>query len=121
MTGPAITGSCHCGAVTFTLATRPDQIVDCNCTACRRYRALWSHMAVDQVEVSGKTIAYSHGDHNIAFHSCVTCGGTTHWSPIKPQPGNPWMAVNLAMAEPSLIAGIPVRHFDGAESWRFLD
>ena len=31
------------------------------------------------------------------------------------------MAVNLAMAAPDQIADIPVRHFDGAESWRFLD
>ena len=121
MSQPAITGQCHCGMVTYQLDSQPAQIVDCNCTACRRYRALWAHMPLDQVTVTGQTIAYSHGDRNLAFHSCANCGGTTHWLPIKTQEGNPWMAVNLAMAEPDQIVGIPIRKFDGAESWRFLD
>ena len=31
------------------------------------------------------------------------------------------MAVNMRMAEPAAIAGIPVRHFDGADTWAYLD
>lgn len=121
MSAAALTGTCHCGAVTYRLAIRPTQIVKCNCSACRRYRALWAHMPLEQVNVNGQTTTYSHGDKQLAFHSCRICGATTHWTPLKPQQGTPSMAVNLAMAAPDEIADIPVRHFDGAESWRFLD
>jgi len=31
------------------------------------------------------------------------------------------MAVNCRLAEPEHVAGIRVRHFDGADSWQYLD
>jgi hypothetical protein len=31
------------------------------------------------------------------------------------------MAVNMNMADPAAIEGIRVRHFDGADTWAFLD
>ncbi len=66
----------------------------------------------------GSTIAYSWGDKGIAFHSCKTCGCTTHWAGLV----NARMAVNLGLADdPRNIADLPLRHFDGAESWEFLD
>lgn len=30
------TGSCHCGAVRFTVEGAPEQAVECNCSHCRR-------------------------------------------------------------------------------------
>ena len=29
-------GSCHCGGIVFTVEGRIDQVVDCNCSMCRR-------------------------------------------------------------------------------------
>ena len=116
-----IAGSCHCGAVTYTLASTPEQLVDCNCSICRRYRALWAHLPPDKVTLSGDTHSYSYGDKNLAMHRCAKCGCVSHWSPLKAQPGQPWMGVNLALADPDAIAQIKIRRFDGAESWKFLD
>jgi hypothetical protein len=31
------------------------------------------------------------------------------------------MAVNAAMLAPGVVAGIPVRRFDGADTWEYLD
>ena len=31
------------------------------------------------------------------------------------------MAVNLNLCDPAEAANIPLRHFDGADSWSFLD
>jgi hypothetical protein len=31
------------------------------------------------------------------------------------------MAVNLRLADPKDIKDIPLRHFDGADTWTFLD
>jgi len=31
------------------------------------------------------------------------------------------MAVNLRLADPDVVSKVPVRHFDGAETWAFFD
>ena len=115
-----LTGSCHCGAVRFEI-TRPTHVTSCNCSACRRYAALWAYAppaAARVIAAPGATIAYSHGDKTLAFHSCVTCGVTTHWASLTDDK----LAVNLRLVDdPAVLVGIRVRHFDGADSWNFLD
>ncbi|MBM7068054.1 aldehyde-activating protein [Actibacterium sp. 188UL27-1] len=56
----------------------------------------------------------------MAFHSCATCGATTHWA-MRVDPGQGKIAVNLMLADPEVINQVPVRHFDGAETWTFLE
>lgn len=53
------------------------------------------------------------------MQSCRTCGCTTHYTPTDPAVAR--MKVNLAMADPRAIAGFRIRHFDGANTWRYLD
>ncbi len=65
-------------------------------------------------------IRYSWGPQNLEVITCKTCGGTTHWQSFDPV-ARPWMAVNCKLADPDAIAGIKVKHFDGAESWEYLD
>lgn len=60
------------------------------------------------------------GARTLAFHSCKTCGCTTHWTSLDPAT-NDRMAVNCAMADPHLIADLRIRTFDGAESWTYMD
>ncbi|WP_428641323.1 GFA family protein [Roseibium sp.] len=118
-----ITGSCHCGAVSYEMKTQPRHAVMCNCSICRRLGTVWGHGEVGAVSVSAAadaTLAYSWGDKDLAFHSCRTCGCTTHWEAIKGE-GKGRMAVNLRLAEPGTIEAIGLRHFDGADSWTFLD
>lgn len=120
MSGAAIKGACHCGAVTFEVSGVPPTIVSCNCSICRRYAALWLHShitpsVIDAPEVS--TRRYNWGDKGIDFHSCTICGCITHWSSRV----DDRYAVNLRMADPAAIEGIRVRHFDGADSWKFTD
>ncbi len=114
-------GTCHCGAVTWTLQNRPERIVECNCSICRKLGTLWAHAPVGEVAVTGDTLAYIRADcdGDLSFHSCKTCGATTHWAPTADT--GPHMAVNLRLAEPAELKGIPHRHFDGADTWEFLD
>ena len=68
----------------------------------------------------GATSAYVWGDKMLAFHSCRTCGCVTHWMGFDE--GEPdKMAVNCRMADPGDIVDLPVRHFDGAGTWRYVD
>lgn len=115
-----VTGSCHCGAVRFEIS-RPDSVVSCNCSACRRYAALWAYAPPETARIIGEpgaTIAYAYGERSLAFHSCARCGCTTHWASLIDEK----IAVNLRLADqPRQLDTIRVRHFDGADSWTFLD
>jgi len=115
-------GSCHCGAVSFTLSQKPQKLVDCNCTLCRRIGALWGHMPIGSVQIEAKpdsTIAYVQGKKTLAVHSCKTCGCTTHWESLEAD--GEYMAVNFRLCEPATIGQYQTRKFDGADTWTFLD
>jgi hypothetical protein len=66
------------------------------------------------------TLAYVWGDKTLAFYTCRTCGCTTHWLSLRPDEISR-MAVNCRMAAPEETAEIRARHFDGAETWTYLD
>lgn len=115
-------GSCHCGAVTFEVA-RPKYVVSCNCSICRRYSALWTHCPPNEGSIltgADHLTRYSWGDHMLDFCACMTCGCVTHWAPGK-NADQDRFALNLRMVPPDDLAAIPVRHFDGADSWTYLD
>lgn len=87
-----IRAACHCGAVRFEITEAPGWVLDCNCTLCRRYGALWSYYrGDDQAKLLKKpateaTAVYSWGDREIAFHHCKTCGCMTHMAAIAVDP-----------------------------------
>lgn len=74
-----------------------------------------------------EVVRYIHGDRQLAFVSCRTCGCTTHWEPLladgetRNDAADVRMAVNMRMAGPEALEHVTVRRFDGADSWRFLD
>lgn len=120
MKDETITGSCLCGAVRFEISW-PEKVTSCNCSACRRYAGLWAYAPPATARIiaeEGATIAYARGERSLAFHTCATCGATTHWASLI----DTKIAVNLRLADdPSVLEAIPVRHFDGADTWAFLD
>lgn len=70
--------SCHCGAVRFEVE-EPEWVMDCNCSKCRLYGALWAYYAQRDVRFAASdTFTYMWGDHMLEFHTCRTCGCATH-------------------------------------------
>ena len=116
-----IEGSCHCGSAGWTLAELPESATACNCTACRRYGALWAYgYEGGSITTSGDTAAYVRGD-SLSFNFCPKCGGVTHWRALQADAeGRRRIAVNLRMTEPDCIALIPIDHFDGLVTWEDL-
>ncbi|MDD9934937.1 MAG: GFA family protein [Myxococcales bacterium] len=115
-------GHCHCGAVRFELKERPAKLTDCNCSICRRLAALWAHAPIAGIAIhmqDDATLRYVWGDKMLAFHTCRTCGCTTHWENLRPDGDR--MAVNCRLVEPAELEGIRVRRLDGADTWKFLD
>jgi hypothetical protein len=114
-----IESSCVCGAVRLAITHAPDELVDCNCSICRRYAALWAYYSLQDVIVpGGLTDTFMQGPKKIEFHRCKICGCVTHWSP-KDQRDR--MGVNARLMEPEVVARARVRHLDGANTWKYLD
>lgn len=115
-----IKGSCHCGDVTFEILEMPDFVIACNCSICRRLNTRWAYSAKTKMTLSapkGSTLAYTRGDKELEFHSCKTCGCTTHWMAVD---GSRY-AVNCQLASETDMKDIRTRQFDGADTWDFLD
>ena len=116
-----IEASCHCGAVRLYVPHVPEEAKACNCSICRRLGAIWAYYLPAEVTTPAADLTdpYMWGDRMIAFHRCRTCGCATHWLSLDPTTRR--MGVNARMFDPQVMAGIRVRPFDGAETWRFLD
>ncbi|MBT8142604.1 MAG: GFA family protein [Gammaproteobacteria bacterium] len=116
-------GACHCGKIKFEYLIVPEYLNDCNCSICRRLGALWAYADSSQIEIhcdQTDLINYVWGDKSLAFCSCKYCGCTTHWKNLDPEKFTR-MAVNARMMDPMAIKEIPVRQFDGADTFNFLD
>jgi hypothetical protein len=114
-------GSCFCGAAGWRLSELPTSATACSCTACRRYGVLWAYgHEGENITFTGQTTAYQRGD-SLTFNFCPACGCVTHWWGLKTDAaGRRRVAVNLRMTEPGPIAGVPIDHFDGLDTWQDL-
>lgn len=116
-----VDATCHCGAVTITLAALPSEVTDCNCSLCRRYGALWAYYPAGQVAVSADpaTDSYAWNGRHIDFHRCRRCGCVTHWQPRDA--GRDRRGVNARLLPPDILAAAHLRHLDGAATGKYLD
>lgn len=117
-----LVGSCHCGALRWTFDGDPDSATACNCTICRRYGALWIYgWQGEIVTVTGPSVVYIR-DTMIGFNFCPTCGCLAYYHVLKKdEQGRRQMAANRRMIEdPDTVAHLPIRHFDGLDSFDAL-
>jgi hypothetical protein len=116
-----IQGTCHCGAVGLPVEPPVNGATVCNCTVCRRYGVLWAYDYEGHgIAVSGNTQSYVRGK-AIEFHFCPTCGCVAFWRAQQTgADGRRRIAVNLRLAEPDAVAGIPIDRFDGLDTFEDL-
>ncbi len=113
-------GACLCGAVRWRYDGTPPDATICNCTACRRYGALWSYgWEGETVEVTGPVRGFRRrADSPLEFQFCPDCGCVTSWRATAPAAdGRRRLAVNLRLAEPEAVAAIPMLRFDGLDTF----
>ena len=116
----SVSGECHCGAITVTLATAPTEITECNCSLCRRWGVLWAYLPADELTVAATgTDTYAWNGKHVDFHRCSVCGCITHWVPRKP--GRKQRGVNARLLAPAVLAAARLRHLDGADTNEYLD
>ena len=116
-------GSCHCGQVRIEVPGRPEALINCNCSICRRNGALWAFYPREVVRLTGHpehTTGYVWGARSIETFHCTGCGGVTHWQPLTPEAGTRF-GVNIRNFDPAEIGDVRLRRFDGADTWAYLD
>lgn len=93
-----ISGSCHCGAVEISMAKPPNEVLQCNCSLCRKTGWIGGYGAPDEVKISAKgdvLVGYAQGDKTITVWHCRICGCTTHWTPLTAPPDRMGMNMRL--------------------------
>lgn len=116
-----LTGTCHCGSVTWRFDSDPGSVTACNCTVCAKAGVLWIYGTEgEDVHVAGRTTAYLRKDGgHLEFHHCATCGNTVSWRMSSPDAeGRRRCAVNLRLVDdPPAVMHYPIDHFDGLDTF----
>lgn len=113
----AYQGSCHCGAVAFTVdADLPTQAVSCNCSICRRNGSLLTFVPEEKFVLNQGQDAlrtYEFNKHHIQHQFCETCGVQSFSSGRKPD-GTASYAVNLRCVPAADLDSLDIQKYDGA-------
>ena len=118
-----IRASCHCGAVVMEADAPPRSVTSCNCSICRRYAALWAYYTrahARLVKGSDRVSAYVWNDKVIEFYHCRDCGCCTHYESAEKNDDSRF-TINARCFAPEALALVPVRHLDGADTWKYVD
>ncbi|TQV78059.1 GFA family protein [Exilibacterium tricleocarpae] len=111
-----IKGSCHCGAIKYTLDDSPTQAIRCNCTICRRKACILAFSSPDRLalDADASVIAeYTFGEENIRHQFCAKCGCSPLGRGIGPD-GNEMVGINLNCTEGFDLSTVSIEDFDGA-------
>ena len=113
----AFQGSCHCGAVKFSVdAEMPTEVMSCNCSICRRKGTLMAFYPVAKFKlVHGQDAlqAYKFKAHVISHWFCTTCGIHPFGGGIGPD-GTEMRAVNMRCVPEADLDAFKIQKFDGA-------
>ncbi|MDX2168456.1 MAG: GFA family protein [Deltaproteobacteria bacterium] len=113
-TPPIHQGSCHCGRVRFEVRGAIEQVIDCNCSACRRKGALW-HRASDETFriLAGEAdlVLYQFNTMTAKHYFCRHCGIHPF---IRPRLAPQLWAFNVRCIDGVDLDRLTVQRFDGA-------
>ena len=116
-----VRAACHCTAVRFEVEELPDWVLDCNCSICRRYGAIWAYPEPTKVKFllgADVTETYSWADRMLAFHRCTTCGCVTHMTALDSDPPRVY-GINTRMIPTLDPASVRLRQKDNGHTGFF--
>lgn len=75
----------------------------------------------EDISIAGTTRSYLRDPKTIEFHFCPVCACVAYWqTPEAGADGRYYLAVNLRLADPSDVAKIPIKRFDGFDRFEAL-
>lgn len=100
-------GSCHCGAIRFTVDTELEQVMRCNCSICGRTGTLMTFVGRDAMEITqgeDHYVDYQFGKKSIHHGFCDTCG-------VRPYGYGDGQHGPMAMINVGCLEGVDTRSF----------
>lgn len=110
-----IKGSCHCGKIAYEIDGVPGEVIDCNCSHCRRKGYLLWFVPRDSLRLLTPDSAlstYRFNRHVIAHHFCADCGCAPFGVGADPA-GNAMAAINVRCLEDLDPATLTIVAVDG--------
>lgn len=109
-------GSCHCGGIAFILEGEVQEVIDCNCSMCRRKGALlaaFPRAALTLTTPEASMATYRFNRHLIDHRFCPVCG-IAPFSEGKGRDGSAMTMVNVRCLDGVDLSTLKVMPFDGA-------
>jgi hypothetical protein len=110
-------GSCHCGRIAFDLEGEVREVLECNCSLCRRRGGLLAFFPREALTLTSKPDdygTYRFNTERIAHHFCLTCGVSPFSDGIHPRTGAALACVNVRCLPDVDLATLEIRQYDGA-------
>jgi hypothetical protein len=108
-------GSCHCGAVAFTVEVDPSTALKCNCSICTKTGAVWAF--APKTKFALKSGEAKQGDYQFCKKTlhhrfCTACGVESYAEGAMPD-GTPTVGINLRCLEDVDVDKLSPRPWDG--------
>ena len=110
-------GSCHCGRIAFELQGEITEVLDCNCSLCRRRGGLlWfgPREALALATPESDMGTYTFNRHHLRHHFCATCGISPFSEGENPKTGEKTIAVNVRCLPDLDLKSLKINEYDGA-------
>ena len=108
-------GSCHCGQIAFEVEGDLEQLIECNCSICRKKGSLLWMVSPTQFRLltpERNLACYTFNKHRVKHHFCPQCGIQPFGEGTAPN-GEAMIAVNARCLDDLDLADVPIRPFDG--------
>ena len=110
-------GSCHCGAIAYTVEVDTAQALKCNCSICTKLGAVWAFAPKSKFKLSkgaDKQGDYLFNKKRLHHHFCTTCGIAPFTEGVDPK-GNRMVAINVRCVEGIDPRGLEIKFFNGRD------
>lgn len=123
----AITGSCHCGSVSFEIdGDIPPELTRCTCSFCAKRGALLAYYPPEKVRVTSEAShdgVYLWNTRQAPHHFCTQCGIAVYTDSPAFKPDGSWdgttrrMCVNARLFDDFDAAEAKITVIDGKHLW----
>ncbi len=110
-------GDCHCGRIAFDLEGEVRDVIECNCSLCRKRGgplAFFPRAALTLKTPEVDCATYRFNKENIAHHFCTVCGVSPFSDGAHPGTGAEMACVNVRCLPDVDLAALNVQQVDGA-------
>lgn len=115
MAGQTYQGSCHCGAVSFSVDLDLAGALKCNCSICTKLGAVWAFAPKSKFTLKSGAAQqgdYQFGKKSLHHRFCTSCGIESYAEGMAPD-GTATVGINLRCLEGVEVEKLTPRPFDG--------